>query len=179
MIARFFLHPRLAHPFDGYDSDQREEITERVYTGWRVSLHAYGQIDNAEFELDDPGRQTSAGLTFSQSLNKLLSKELYIELWDYDSLTGQYVTRVRRLFGGQITEIKVRRKGIGRVFKCRALGWAYKLSNLIVNQRYTTSPFGAVTDQDLILGRTPPNTCLLYTSPSPRDRTRSRMPSSA
>ena len=28
-------------------------------------------------------------------------------------------------------------------------------------------------------GRTIPNTCLLYTSPSPRDRTRSRMPSSA
>ena len=26
---------------------------------------------------------------------------------------------------------------------------------------------------------TTPNTCLLYTSPSPRDRTRSRMPSSA
>ena len=26
---------------------------------------------------------------------------------------------------------------------------------------------------------TQPNTCLLYTSPSPRDRTRSRMPSSA
>ena len=25
----------------------------------------------------------------------------------------------------------------------------------------------------------PPGTCLLYTSPSPRDRTRSRMPSSA
>ena len=31
-----------------------------------------------------------------------------------------------------------------------------------------------------ILGTTAPNTpCLLYTSPSPRDRTRSRMPSSA
>ena len=30
-----------------------------------------------------------------------------------------------------------------------------------------------------IPGRHPPNTCLLYTSPSPRDRTRSRMPSSA
>ena len=27
--------------------------------------------------------------------------------------------------------------------------------------------------------RNRPNTCLLYTSPSPRDRTRSRMPSSA
>ena len=29
------------------------------------------------------------------------------------------------------------------------------------------------------LGKTNPNVCLLYTSPSPRDRTRSRMPSSA
>ena len=28
-------------------------------------------------------------------------------------------------------------------------------------------------------GRVPVGTCLLYTSPSPRDRTRSRMPSSA
>ena len=29
------------------------------------------------------------------------------------------------------------------------------------------------------LGKPSPNICLLYTSPSPRDRTRSRMPSSA
>ena len=31
----------------------------------------------------------------------------------------------------------------------------------------------------LVVGCTTDNTCLLYTSPSPRDRTRSRMPSSA
>ena len=31
----------------------------------------------------------------------------------------------------------------------------------------------------ILLGQTPANGCLLYTSPSPRDRTRSRMPSSA
>ena len=31
----------------------------------------------------------------------------------------------------------------------------------------------------LVLARIPLETCLLYTSPSPRDRTRSRMPSSA
>ena len=31
----------------------------------------------------------------------------------------------------------------------------------------------------LVFGRASGNTCLLYTSPSPRDRTRSRMPSSA
>ena len=30
-----------------------------------------------------------------------------------------------------------------------------------------------------LLGLTPSNTCLLYTSPSPRDMRRSRMPSSA
>ena len=32
---------------------------------------------------------------------------------------------------------------------------------------------------DLVIGNTPFQLCLLYTSPSPRDRTRSRMPSSA
>ena len=31
----------------------------------------------------------------------------------------------------------------------------------------------------IVLSVDPPQTCLLYTSPSPRDRTRSRMPSSA
>ena len=33
--------------------------------------------------------------------------------------------------------------------------------------------------QQALLSKDYPNTCLLYTSPSPRDRTRSRMPSSA
>ena len=35
-----------------------------------------------------------------------------------------------------------------------------------------------ILQKDTTLPNTP-NTCLLYTSPSPRDRTRSRMPSSA
>ena len=49
--------------------------------------------------------------------------------------------------------------------------------------------FEGDTDQNLIItdgstdrvgmGIAAPNSCLLYTSPSPRDRTRSRMPSSA
>ena len=34
-------------------------------------------------------------------------------------------------------------------------------------------------DDRIFLESTPSQTCLLYTSPSPRDRTRSRMPSSA
>ena len=37
----------------------------------------------------------------------------------------------------------------------------------------------AKTDQDIDTSMVILGTCLLYTSPSPRDRTRSRMPSSA
>ena len=42
------------------------------------------------------------------------------------------------------------------------------------------APFLYTEEGDLKgFGAPHPNTCLLYTSPSPRDRTRSRMPSSA
>ena len=47
--------------------------------------------------------------------------------------------------------------------------WIYRASKNVTN----TLPFGSTRDL------TRPGTCLLYTSPSPRDRTRSRMPSSA
>ena len=38
---------------------------------------------------------------------------------------------------------------------------------------------GGFSDERAISLKTSENVCLLYTSPSPRDRTRSRMPSSA
>ena len=44
-------------------------------------------------------------------------------------------------------------------------------AQLITNSKAYSSDPNAYGDH--------PNTCLLYTSPSPRDRTRSRMPSSA
>ena len=37
----------------------------------------------------------------------------------------------------------------------------------------------SIFDSAVLLGDTVTESCLLYTSPSPRDRTRSRMPSSA
>ena len=51
-----------------------------------------------------------------------------------------------------------------------------KPSNVLVTPlgRVVVLDFGLVCDADAL-----PETCLLYTSPSPRDRTRSRMPSSA
>ena len=42
---------------------------------------------------------------------------------------------------------------------------------------YATENMAFFYNTDMV--ETPPTTCLLYTSPSPRDRTRSRMPSSA
>ena len=44
--------------------------------------------------------------------------------------------------------------------------------------RYS-GPNGEKIREVNVLEHTPANSCLLYTSPSPRDRTRSRMPSSA
>ena len=61
-------------------------------------------------------------------------------------------------------------------------GKAYSLkeaSELV--KEITFTKFDASLDIDVRLGVDPrkANHCLLYTSPSPRDRTRSRMPSSA
>ena len=48
-------------------------------------------------------------------------------------------------------------------------------SMVAINQK-TGRVVAVGMDAKMMVGRTP---CLLYTSPSPRDRTRSRMPSSA
>ena len=52
------------------------------------------------------------------------------------------------------------------IHKCVVIVYAYKTPSWAQN-------ITLATDQGIIIG------CLLYTSPSPRDRTRSRMPSSA
>ena len=50
----------------------------------------------------------------------------------------------------------------------------------IVDQGGKKNVLAVGDEAKTMLGRTPGNiSCLLYTSPSPRDRTRSRMPSSA
>ena len=53
-----------------------------------------------------------------------------------------------------------------------------KLQNLLLNRAFTNLFY----DESLYIcsqGRLHPNNCLLYTSPSPRDTDKSRMPSSA
>ena len=65
---------------------------------------------------------------------------------------------------------------------CRAVGAAVfgdpgkvKYTPLTAKERFTALQSGEID----MLARNTTWTCLLYTSPSPRDRTRSRMPSSA
>ena len=56
------------------------------------------------------------------------------------------------------------------------------LLNLLVKMRNQGKEYVTVISKDLhdlVVNETSCNRCLLYTSPSPRDRTRSRMPSSA
>ena len=54
------------------------------------------------------------------------------------------------------------------------------IMNPIGNTGFMSAPPPSYTDYFNSLKSTPKNEdCLLYTSPSPRDRTRSRMPSSA
>ena len=54
-----------------------------------------------------------------------------------------------------------------------------KSNGTYVHSYYRSSPNYTVRDNYTYINNYNPYTCLLYTSPSPRDRTRSRMPSSA
>ena len=76
---------------------------------------------------------------------------------------------------------------IGRVALLLSLAWIMRLTAPlfeIFSQVISGRDVILVAGGLFLLGKSTyeihePNTCLLYTSPSPRDRTRSRMPSSA
>lgn len=117
------------------------EISDQVYVDWSVHQFAYGDIDRCTLKIDDEAKMLTR--------ERLAASELYVELWDR---RDNWVRRVRRIFGGHITEIKTKTKGVGRVFECKALGWAYKLSNIIINTLYTPEPGDFISDKDIILG---------------------------
>ena len=64
----------------------------------------------------------------------------------------------------------------GLAFGDRAASELLKGPSIVKTQIFGKDPGG---DKEKRSQPNTPNTCLLYTSPSPRDRTRSRMPSSA
>ena len=62
--------------------------------------------------------------------------------------------------------------------KSRGLSVGGKKADLVARLEEQTIP-NDVLDAEIADDTSPPNACLLYTSPSPRDRQKSRMPSSA
>ena len=63
--------------------------------------------------------------------------------------------------------------------RLRHMGQQGRLSLYALSSSGIVDAIGALAVPVALLSGIEPRTCLLYTSPSPRDRTRSRMPSSA
>ena len=96
--------------------------------------------------------------------------------------TSAYVAARLREFGYQVEE------GIGRLGMVATLQHGDGKKILGIRGEFDALPIEEVNDlpyksrvpgKSHLCGHDAHTTCLLYTSPSPRDRTRSRMPSSA
>ena len=84
--------------------------------------------------------------------------------------------------------IELGKLGIGKTYPNPSVGACLVYKDQIIGEGYTSKAGGnhaeinaieSVGDKSLIQKATMYVTCLLYTSPSPRDATLSRMPSSA
>ena len=75
--------------------------------------------------------------------------------------------------------------GIGGITKILMAAYGWKIKDVAehfgtwLEKQKTEPPMNPINPALAQPQPNTPNTCLLYTSPSPRDRTRSRMPSSA
>ena len=158
----------------------RAAVEEGIVVGGGCALlYASKELDSLKVKGDDqkagveivksalqaPIRQitTNAGVDGSVVVGKLLETNKVTN--GYDAQSEQYVDMFKE---GIIDPVKVVRT---------ALQDAASISGLLV----TTEAMVAdkPDDKDAAGGGMPPGGCLLYTSPSPRDRQKSRMPSSA
>ena len=74
----------------------------------------------------------------------------------------------------------VKSQASGRILKVKPTSInAFQLSGITYTGTLLSVPSAISNYNSLFIGSSPSNTCLLYTSPSPRDRQKSRMPSSA
>ena len=83
--------------------------------------------------------------------------------WEGKDKTGKTVRGEMRAGGEAVVNVTLRRQGI--------------LVTKVKKKAYRSGK--RITDKDISLFTRQLATCLLYTSPSPRDRQKSRMPSSA
>ena len=108
---------------------------------------------------------------------------------DIDTLIGDYVRRVYNLpdnTGVSVDAVYSTESEFGEVTRPRSWGFINEgVQPLSTSKSFSTEAEALeyvdtlVNPDPIITIPTPDNSCLLYTSPSPRDRQKSRMPSSA
>ena len=101
------------------------------------------------------------------------------QLWERDA-QERSAERDREAYANRITSIEdsLRQSGVKAAIPCKGLdGFAFSLNSTELN----STKIDDICLHFQVLRDAAPgvNTCLLYTSPSPRDATLSRMPSSA
>ena len=138
---------------DSADSRARFKVF-KAPEGGDASAFVKKSGDNMEGTLDMQG---------ASGRNKIIN--LPTPTSDYHAANKEYVDKVG--VGSSISA--------GRTFQGALPNSGYPTS---YNNFVTNSGYPAYVNQ-IYLHPDPPNTCLLYTSPSPRDRQKSRMPSSA
>ena len=155
----------------GYSCSHAEVSEEVVATHLMEDIQIWELVDPDSLEPVEEGKQ---GLTVCTSLNSESSPQLRFNVGDYTTFStkpcdcGRTHVRAMGSFAGRADDL-INLRGI-------------KMYPTQLEQAIRTIPdigdeYEVVIDTDKAGMDT--MTCLLYTSPSPRDRTRSRMPSSA
>ena len=109
------------------------------------------------------------GSSWSRRLASLGFKRLEVCSWSVLGASWGFLARLGRLVGRLGAPLLPLRASWGVLMASRAsLGASWSLSGAISEEFWSCQP-----------SKNLEKPCLLYTSPSPRDRTRSRMPSSA
>ena len=139
---------------------KEKELLERIVTSQR----AQDALNNAERRLTE----LDAQIAEERTKNNSLTDEIAAKTESSVNLTNQIYS-----LQGQVKELEIARMDIAEELARRE-----KVMNALgISETQLTDQIPPEVEGVVL--RTRDNFCLLYTSPSPRDRTRSRMPSSA
>jgi hypothetical protein len=97
--------------------DGTERQANLLEQEWSFETNAHGKLDHAIFILDDP---TNA-ITVTRGVECLIE--------DFNDALD-------RRFGGIVTEVLYKTKGLGRTLRCKALSWIFLTDKALVNEKY-------------------------------------------
>ena len=132
----------------------------------RYQLQSSGSITFTDLDLTDTSDVTRSFSSAVDSTGASLSDALNTALQNIDSA------------------FTISGAGVGSAAHSGTINWNFSIDNALTQYLATDQSIDvtytiSITDDSEVTTGDEPRTCLLYTSPSPRDRTRSRMPSSA